>query len=52
MTVNALIQGRCDADLAVELVVHPRLALRDAVDLGLMQGIDLVADLGRLMQQP
>ena len=48
---EALVQRRGDADLAAELVAHPCLALRDAVDLGLMQGIDLVAALGLLMQQ-
>ena len=48
---EAFIQGRRDADLAAELLAPPRLALRDAIDLGLMQGIDLVAGLGRLMQQ-
>ncbi len=48
---EALIQRRCNTDIAAKLVAHPRLALRDAVDLGLVQRIDLFATLGRLMQQ-
>ena len=48
---KALIQGRSDADLAAELAADPRLALRDAVHLGLVQGADLVAALRLLMQQ-
>lgn len=34
------IHGGGDADLAAELVGHPHLALGDAVDLGLVQGVD------------
>ena len=48
---EALIQRRCNTNLAAKLLAHPRLALRDAVDLGLVQRIDLIAALGRLMQQ-
>ncbi len=48
---EALIQGCGNADLAAKLVSHSRLALRDAVDLWRVQRIDLVATLGRLMQQ-
>ncbi len=48
---EALILGCGTADLAAKLVSYPRFALRDAVDLGLVQRIDLVTALGRLMLQ-
>jgi hypothetical protein len=38
-------------DLGAELVTDPCLALGDAVDLGLVQGIDLVLALRRLLEQ-
>ena len=47
---EALVQRGCHADLAAKFIADPRLALGDAVDLGLMQGTDLVADLGLLMR--
>ena len=48
---NALVQCGDDADLAAKFITHQRLALRDAVHLGYMQGVDLIAPLGLLMQQ-
>lgn len=48
---EAFVQRGGDADLAAELIAHTRLTLGDAVRLGFMQGIDLVAPLGLLMQQ-
>jgi len=37
---EALPVGGGDRDLAAELVTHPSLALRDAVDLGLVEGVN------------
>ncbi len=48
---EALVQCGGDADLAAELIAHPGLAFRDAVVLGLVQGIDLIRTLGCLVQQ-
>jgi hypothetical protein len=48
---EALVQRGGDADLAAELVADPRLTLGDAVDFGLMQGIDLVRAIGGLVKQ-
>jgi hypothetical protein len=48
---KALVQCGDDADLATKFIAHSGLALRDAVDLGFMQGVDLIAPLGLLMQQ-
>ena len=48
---EALVQRGGDADLAAELIADARLALGDAVDPGLMQGVDLVGPLGLLVQQ-
>lgn len=48
---EALVQRGCHADLAAEFIADPRLAFGDAVDLGLMQGVDLVGPLGLLVQQ-
>ena len=48
---EAANKGRGEADLGAELVSHPRLAFGDAIDLGLVQGIDLVAALWSLLQQ-
>ena len=47
------VTGKVDKedDLAAEFVVRPRLVLGDAVDLGFMQRIYLVAALGLLVQQ-
>ena len=39
------------ADLGAKLVADPRLALGDAVDLGLVQGIELILALRTLLQQ-
>src|ERR671938_689032 len=44
-------EGGGDADLAAEFVAHPRLALGDAVDIRLVQGIELGRALGGLPQQ-
>ncbi len=48
---EAFVQRGGDADLAAERVADAGFALGDAIDLGLMQGIDLVAALGLLMQE-
>ena len=40
-----------DDDLAAEFIADPRLALRDAVDLRLVQGVDLAAALRSLVQE-
>ena len=48
---EALVQRGCHADLAAKLVTDPRLAFRDAIDLGFVQGVDLVGPLGLLVQQ-
>lgn len=48
---EALVQRGGDADLAAELIVDPHLAVGDAVDFGLMQGIDIVRVLGALVKQ-
>ena len=47
-----LAVGRGDQDLAAELVALARLAFRDAVDLGLVQGVELAFVLRLLAQQP
>lgn len=47
---NAFVQYGSDADLAAKFIGHSCIALRDAVDLGLMQGVDLVAPLQLLRQ--
>ena len=47
---EAFVQRGGDADLAAKLIAHPSLTLRDAVHLGFMQGVDLIAPLGLLMQ--
>ena len=39
---EAFRDGSGDGDLGAELVAHPRLAFRDAIDLGFMQAVDLV----------
>jgi hypothetical protein len=46
------IEGRRHADLAAEFLPHPGLALRDAIDLRLVQRIDLFAALRLLVEQP
>lgn len=48
---KAFFQRGGNADLATELIAQPGFAFGDAIDLGLMRGIDLVADLGLLMQE-
>ena len=48
---ETLVQHRGDADLAAELVAHPRLTFGDAIDLWLVQSTDFVTALGLLMQQ-
>lgn len=48
---EALVQRGGDADLAAELIADPHLAVGDAVDFGLMQGIDIVRVLGALVKQ-
>jgi len=45
------IDGGGEADLGAEFVSHPGLALGDAVDLGLVQGIDLALALRGLLEQ-
>jgi hypothetical protein len=49
---EALAVGRGDRDLGAELVADPRLALRDAVDFGLVQGVELALVPGLLAEQP
>ena len=48
---EAFVQRGGDADLSAELIAHTGLALGDAIHLRPVQGIDLVATLGLLMQQ-
>jgi hypothetical protein len=48
---EALVQRGGHADLAAEFVADAGFAFRDAVNLGLMQGIDLVRPLGRLVEE-
>ncbi len=49
---EAFRDGSGDRDLGAELVAHTRLALRDAIDLGFMQAVDLVLVLRLLGQEP
>ena len=49
---NVFVQCGGGADLAAKFIGHPGLAHREAVDLGLMQGGDLIAPLWLRMQQP
>jgi hypothetical protein len=49
---EAFRDGGRNADLGAELVAHPRLAFRDAIDLGFMQAVDFVLVLRLLIQQP
>ncbi len=46
-----LVQRRGDADLAAELVAHPRLTLGDTVDFGFMQSVDFVGTLECLVKE-
>ena len=48
---KAPIESGGEADLGAEFVSDPRLALGDAVDLGLVQGVDLVLALRCLFEQ-
>ena len=48
---EARVDRRSDADLGAKFVTDPGLALRDAIDVGFMQGIDFAAASGGLMQQ-
>lgn len=48
---EALVDCRGDADLGAEFVAHSCLAFGDAVDVGLMQGVNLAAALYGLVQQ-
>ena len=43
---EALDQRRSDGHFAAELITDPRLAFRDAIDPGFVQGVNLVAALG------
>jgi hypothetical protein len=45
------VKGGGETDLGAELVTDAGLALGDAVDLGLVQGVDLVLALRRLLKQ-
>lgn len=49
---EAALQRGGHADLGAELVAHPSLSLRDAVDLRLMERVDLARVLRRLVEQP
>ena len=48
---KASIERGGAADLGAEFVTNARLALGDAVDLRLVQGVDLVLALRRLLEQ-
>jgi hypothetical protein len=48
---KARVQRGGHADLAAEFIAHPRLAFGDAIDLRLVQGVDLVSTLRLLMQE-
>ena len=48
---KAPVESGGEADLGAEFVSDPRLALGDAVDLRLVQGVDLVLALRRLLEQ-